>query len=166
MKFISGLFIGALLAGGIFYFVSKKNNEKERDAFVAASESAMPTAMNINEPKPGNEDEKLIIDTSSAVTLLLAGNNEIYYYKGAFNGSLQKTDFPKVGELIRQYNAELESDKLMFIIKTDKDGTFKNAVTLIDEMAKNKVAPGHYAEIEITEAEINSINILKKTKNG
>ncbi len=42
---------------------------------------------------------------------------------------------------------------LMYIIKANKDATFKNAIDILDEMTISNVPPGHYAEVDITPTE-------------
>ena len=166
MKIFLGIIMGAFLATGVFYFINKSAKQKNITAPLSNPDSSKPVPMPMNEPKPENDNNRLIIKWSGAVTFLLADNNEIYYYKGIFDGNLHKTDYIKVRGLIKKCNSEINPDDLMFIIKSDKGSTFKNAIDILDEMTINKIPPGHYAETEITEAEINSINILKKTKNG
>ena len=41
----------------------------------------------------------------------------------------------------------------MYIIKADKEATFKNAIDILDEMTVTAVPPGHYAEVDITDTE-------------
>ncbi len=154
MKLLLGIIIGALLAGGVFYY------------YVFTTTTSSAEAMSMIEPKNGDEKASLTVKPSGAVTFILTANDEIYYYAGAFNDSIYKTDYFKVREIIINYKSRIHPDDLMFIIKSDKAASFKNAIDILDEMAINKVPPGHYAETEITEAEIYSINILKKTKNG
>jgi len=120
------------------------------------SEEAMQ--MNLPEPKPEKGSE---VNYKSAVTFLLSANDNIYYYTGEFNGVLSKTDFNKVGELITKCNTETNAKDLMFIIKTDKAATFKNAIAILDQMTINNVPAGHYAETDITDKEIESINNFK-----
>ena len=42
---------------------------------------------------------------------------------------------------------------LMYIIKSDDQSTFKNAIDILDEMAICTVPPGHYAEVPMVEVE-------------
>lgn len=119
-------------------------------------------AMQMSEPRPERDSEKIKTNTPGAVTLLLSANNNIYYYTGSFNGVINKTDFNYVGELIRKYNAEINKNDLMFIIKSEQAATFKNAIDILDQMTLNNVPPGHYTETEITNEEIESIKKFKE----
>ncbi len=166
MKLLSGILIGALLASGVFYYFSKTNKEIESETSATTLDSPKPVPMSMNEPKQENNKSEIKINPSGAVTFLLAANNEIYYYKGVHNYTINKTDYVEVREIIKKYKSEINPDDLMFIIKSAKGATFKNAIDILDEMTINSVPPGHYAELEITNEEIESINILKKAKNG
>ena len=42
---------------------------------------------------------------------------------------------------------------LMYIIKSDKQSNFKNAIDILDEMSICAVPPGHYAEVDMTPTE-------------
>jgi pterin-4a-carbinolamine dehydratase len=53
----------------------------------------------------------------------------------------------------------------MYIIKSDKKSTFKNAIDILDEMAINAVPPGHYAEVEMSDTEAQLIK-LTEDANG
>ena len=164
MKLLSGILLGALIASGVFFYFSKTN--KERESTASASDSMKPVPMNMYEPKPENKKSEIKIIPSGTVTFLLAANNEIYYYKGVYNDTINKTDYIKLRSLIKKYKAEIKPDDLMFIIKSEKASSFKNAIDILDEMTINNIPPGHYMETEITEAEIDGINIKKQTKNG
>jgi len=122
--------------------------------------------LNLTEPRPEKGAENLIVKASGAVTFLLSEKNEVYYYKGAFDGRLTKTDYKEVRQIIKKLKSEIIPADLMFIIKSGKGASFKNAIDILDEMVINTIPAGHYAELEITKEEIESINILKKAKNG
>ena len=51
----------------------------------------------------------------------------------------------------------------MYIIKADKEATFKNAIDILDEMTVTAVPPGHYAEVDITDTES---MLIQKTEEG
>ena len=87
--------------------------------------------------------------------------NEIYYYKGIFNGTLNKTDYKKVRSLIIKFNAEINPNDLMFIIKSDQGASFKNAIDILDEMTISNVPPGHYAEVDMSDAEAQLIKMTE-----
>jgi hypothetical protein len=161
-KTIIIILFAVAFAGIIFVKEYTQNKAKtEADTIIPAHEN-----LNLPLPKPEEDTKKLIFKASGSVTFLLTEKNEIYYYEGVFNGTLNKTDYKKVRFLIRKFNAEIDPNDLMFIIKSDQGASFKNVIDILDEMTINKILPGHYAETEITKEEIDGINIIKQTKNG
>lgn len=155
-----------VLAARAMLFLSDHNMLQGRSATEVKNTTEEPIGIDLNEPTTDTAIAQLKISASSTVTFLLADNHEIYYYKGAFNGILKRTDYFQVRELIKRYKSQIDPDKLMFIIKSEPGTTFKNAIDILDEMSINEVPPGHYAEIDITKEETERLNILKKTKNG
>jgi biopolymer transport protein ExbD len=135
--------------------------------FVISSTKSMAEAKSIavpqsittfDEPNPEDTNNVIKIKSSGAVTFLLTKNNIIYYYLGQFNDTLNKTDYKNIGSLIKNYSHKINPKDLFYVIKSDKNATFKNAIDILDEMQINNVPTGRYAEIEITEDEIKSIN--------
>ena len=147
--------LGFALAGFLVIKEYIDNSKKGREAAPITVADMEP--LTLTDPKPDEDGQKLIIRSSGAVTFLLTAKDIIYYYKGAFNGLLNKTDYNKVRDIIKKYNTVIDPKELMFIIKTDNTSTFKNTIDMLDEMTINKIPAGHYAETEITEEEINSI---------
>ncbi|HMW26519.1 MAG TPA: hypothetical protein PLK54_01925 [Ferruginibacter sp.] len=112
------------------------------------------------------EQEATIPATASTVTFILAEQNDIYYYKGKFEGRLQKTSYTQVRSLILGYKKTIGTKDLMFLIKSAPGSTFKNAIDILDEMSVTEIPPGHYAEVELTQEETDKLHIIKTTKNG
>lgn len=126
-----------------------------------AKELVLPERSNFPEPRP-EKNAEIKVNPAGLVTFLLSANDIIYYYTGEFKGVINKTDFTKVGQLIKQYNIEINKQDLMFIIKADEKASFKNAIDILDQMTLNNVPPGHYAELDITDKEIESIKKFKE----
>lgn len=95
------LIVVVLAARGMIY-ISDYNKSKIQKLETSDNSYSEPKAMNMNEPRPGSEMNELKVVADATVTFLLAGDNEIYYYKGRFNGVLQKTGYDKVGSLDRK----------------------------------------------------------------
>ena len=143
------LFLAGILLGKNYY--DKKEKEETKNINPGFEKTTL------TEPKPEINQKKIIINPSGAVTFLLAAHDVIYYYTGGFTGLLTKTEFKNVGAIIKRYTGSIDSRDLMFVIKEDKNSTFKNAVDLLDEMEINKVPKGHYLETDITDEEIKSV---------
>lgn len=164
-KTIPFLIILVLAARGLL-FLSDHNMLQGSSATEVKNTTEEPVGIDLNEPKMDTAIARLKTTAPGTVTFLLADNHEIYYYKGAFNGILKRTDYFQVRELIKRYKSQVDPDELMFIIKSEPGTTFKNTIDILDEMSINEIPPGHYAEVDITKEETQRLNILKKTKNG
>jgi predicted RNase H-related nuclease YkuK (DUF458 family) len=164
-KFITFLIVVVLIARGAIYIYD--NNKDKIDKLVEPVDRITnETSTNTNRSASPSDATNTKEVSFTTLTFLLTGGKEIYYYVGPFNGTLNAINSDYVGVFIKAYKNNINPDDLMFIIKSDKNTTFKNVIDMLDEMTKNEVPPGHYAEAEITQEEMDKINEIKKTKNG
>jgi len=143
--------------------------------FVFTTTMSKPTAMTMNEPKDDNTENQLKVKESAVMTILLGKADQIYYYYGSLtaeNASEQfkSTNFKDIRKLILDKrnsvpNGDQSKSDLMYIIKADKESKFRNAIDIIDEMAINKVPSGHYAEVDMSDAEASLIKLTEQS-NG
>jgi biopolymer transport protein ExbD len=125
--------------------------------FVFTTTMAQSTAMNMNEPKD-DPDKQLKVKNSGAMTILLGKGNQVYYYFGqlmpeTISQEFKSTTFKGIRQLILEKKKSTPIDDLMYIIKSDDESTFKNAIDILDEMAISAVPPGHYAEVPMVDVE-------------
>ena len=137
--------------------------------FVFTTTMSKPTAMNMNEPKD-DPDQQLKVKNSGAMTILLGKADQVYYYMGVLTGenasqSFKSSNFKEIRQIILDKKKATPIGDLMYIIKSDKDALFKNAIDILDEMAINAVPPGHYAEVDMSDTEEKLIN-LTEAANG
>jgi len=104
------------------------------------------------------------------MTILLGKDDQVYYYLGeltAENASTQfkSSNFKDIRAIILDKKKATPIGDLMYIIKSDEDATFKNAIDILDEMAINDVPPGHYAEADMSETEGKLITLTEQA-NG
>ena len=137
--------------------------------FVFTTTMSTPTAMAMNEPKE-DPNNQLKVKNSGAMTLLLGKNDQVYYYFGelsAENASAQfkSSNFKEIRQTILDKKKATPVGDLMYIIKSDKEATFKNAIDILDEMAINAVPPGHYAEVDMSDTEAQLIKMTEEA-NG
>ena len=119
--------------------------------FVFTTTMSQSTAMNMNEPKD-DPNQQMKVKNSGAMTILLGKGNQVYYYFGqlmpeTISQDFKSTTFKGIRQLILDKKNSTPIDDLMYIIKSDDESTFKNAIDIIDEMAISAVPPGHYAEV-------------------
>ena len=137
--------------------------------FVFTTTMSTPTAMALTEPKD-DPNNQLKVKNSGAMTLLLGKNDQVYYYFGelsAENASAQfkSSNFKEIRQVILDKKNATPVGDLMYIIKSDKEATFKNAIDILDEMAINAVPPGHYAEVDMSDTEAQLIKMTEEA-NG
>jgi biopolymer transport protein ExbD len=125
--------------------------------FVFTTTMSQSTAMNMNEPKD-DSTQVLKVKNSGAMTILLGKGDQVYYYYGQLEADklseqFKSTNFKEIRNLIVSKKKATNIDDLMYIIKSDKESTFKNAIDILDEMSICAVPPGHYAEVDMTPTE-------------
>ena len=137
--------------------------------FVFTTTMSQATAMNMNEPKD-DPTNQLKVKNSGVLTLLLGKNDNVYYYFGELsptNASAQfkSSNFKDIRQVILDKKKATPIGDLMYIIKSDKEATFKNAINILDEMSISAVPPGHYAEVDMSDTEAQLIKMTEQA-NG
>lgn len=137
--------------------------------FVFTTTMSQATAMNMNEPKDDPENQ-MKIKNSGAMTILLGKQDQLYYYMGELSPTdpskqFKSSSFKDIRQVILDKKNATPIGDLMYIIKSDKEATFKNAIDILDEMSINQVPPGHYAEVEMSPVESNLVHETE-TANG
>lgn len=135
--------------------------------FVFTTTMAQSTAMNMNEPKD-DKDKEMKVKNSGAMTILLGKGDQVYYYYGQLDAAtiseqFKSTNFKDIRNLILTKKKATPVDDLMYIIKSDDESTFKNAINILDEMSISAVPPGHYAEVAMTPTEQ---ELIKRTEQA
>ncbi|MEO6355413.1 MAG: biopolymer transporter ExbD, partial [Ferruginibacter sp.] len=123
----------------------------------------------MNEPKD-DPDQQLKVKNSGAMTILLGKNDQVYYYMGELNPEtasqqFKSSNFKDIRQVILDKKKATPIGDLMYIIKSDKDATFKNAIDILDEMTINTVPPGHYAEVDMAPSEEQLVTMTEQA-NG
>ena len=125
--------------------------------FVFTTTMSQSTAMNMNEPKD-DSTQQLKVKNSGALTILLGRGDQVYYYFGQLevdklSQQFKSTNFKDIRKIIVDKKIGTPIGDLMYIIKSAKNSTFKNAIDILDEMTISAVPPGHYAEVDMTPTE-------------
>ena len=134
--------------------------------FVFTTAIATPTVTDLFMPK----DKKIDLPElpkSLALTLLLNGNNKIYYYHGDIGEAIKSNEifetsystFEGIGKVIRQKQKLIDASRkfidgrkgMMMVIKPTSGSVYKNLVDALDEVMINDVKK--YAIVEPDEAE-------------
>ena len=135
--------------------------------FVFTTTMSQATAMNMNEPKD-DPNNQLKVKNSGVLTLLLGKNDHVYYYFGELSPTeastqFKSSNFKDIRQVILDKKKATPIGDLMYIIKSDKEATFKNAINVLDEMSISEIPPGHYTEVEMSDTEA---QLIKLTENA
>ena len=140
--------------------------------FMLTTTLAKPQIMALVMPeKDVKKDDLEPVKESKVLTLLLGGNDKVYWYEGITNPTLDSTDYSaeglrsvilnKMDKVKGIFGLEDYEDfktkeprkgsYLNVIIKPTKDSKYKNLVDALDEMAICKVR--YYVILDVSEAE-------------
>jgi biopolymer transport protein ExbD len=102
--------------------------------FMLATTFAKPKVMQVAVPAKGKVIKTMPIAEKNALTIVLSGQNQVFYYFGLKNPDLKVSDFSEKG--IRQVlmKAKADNPKLFVLLKSDHHTQFKNVVDILDEM--------------------------------
>ena len=120
--------------------------------FVFTATLSEPSAMTLVMPADGGEP--MPVRDSRTLTVIPAGNNQVFFYHGILseavvNGRVGMVSGAEIGDLIREKQAYLDvlqsgsKKDLMLIIKPTAGASYRNVVDVLDEVAINEVK--HYA---------------------
>lgn len=130
--------------------------------FVFTTTISQPTAMRLALPddKVKDEDQNKI-KQSGALTILLGGNNNVFYYEGELTpdaSNFKSTNFKDIRDVIIRKKQQADTN-LVVVIKPNDQSTYKNFIDILDEMSINVVK--RYAVVDISTVED---ELIKKTQ--
>jgi biopolymer transport protein ExbD len=117
--------------------------------FVMTTTLNKPQTMEITMPeKPKKEDKQPVVNEKRVLTLVLAGNNKVYWYLGITDPKVERSDFSNDGirKVLLHQNAQIK--ELVVLIKPSDESKYKNVVDILDEMNISNIA--RYALVDIT----------------
>lgn len=114
--------------------------------FIFTATMSTPTTLDLFMPKDTEKDEELNkAKESGALTILLAKDNQVFYYNGQLAvdaSNFQSSSFnPEKGirKIIMDKKRSTPVDDLVIVIKPNEESTYKNAVDILDEMTINQI---------------------------
>ena len=123
--------------------------------FIFTTTMSRPRAMRLILPKDAPLKDQQPVANSAVITLLLAKNDQVYYYEGDDPKQMKGSDFRGIRDIILDKKRRTDTSLFEVILKPSKDATYKNAVAVLDEMTIDDVH--HYAMVDITPVEYNLI---------
>ncbi|MEO6167640.1 MAG: biopolymer transporter ExbD [Chitinophagales bacterium] len=135
--------------------------------FILTTTMQKPKAMQVVMPDKADttkkEDESKIRE-SEAMTLLLGGNDKIFYYFGNQDPVVESTNFKGIRKiLIEKYQSVLaiqhqngwKENGVYVLIKPTKDSKYANLVDILDEMKISQIKS--FAIVDVTQEELEMI---------
>jgi biopolymer transport protein ExbD len=133
--------------------------------FIFTTTMSEPTAMRLFLPKDTEKpEEQNKVKASGALSVMLAKNNQIFYYEGELmpNGeNFKSTNFKEIRDIIINKKRSTDPKDFMVVIKPGPESTYKNTVDILDEMTINEVK--RYAMVDIFDVEL---NLIKASEGG
>lgn len=144
--------------------------------FIFTTTMSTPSTMKLIMPKDEDKPEdQTEIKESGALTIMLGGNNGLYFYEGQLKedaSNFKSSTYKEIRDVIINKKKEvmehgrtlgypkdtLDKD-FVVVIKPNADATYKNSVDILDEMTINGVR--RFALIDITEDENKLIQITE-----
>lgn len=120
--------------------------------FVMTTTLNKPQTMEITMPeKPKEEDKPPVVNEKRVLTLILGGDNKIYWYLGITDPKVNLTNFSNDGvrKILLRENAQIK--EMVVLIKPSDESKYKNVVDILDEMNISNI--GRYALVDITEVD-------------
>lgn len=131
--------------------------------FIFTTTMARPMITKLYMPADGDRGD---LGKSSALTVLLAGENKVYCYEGRWeealkNKRVRQTSYDVqtgIGKIIRQKQKSMDAKKrdLMLLIKPLENASYKNVIDALDETTINSVT--RYAIMDPAKEESNYVN--------
>lgn len=122
--------------------------------FVFTTSMSEPKIMNLME---SNNESFKPVKESATLTFILGDKALIFYYYGKFkeqgSATLHETSFTAIRNLILDMKQKTDPKFLMFQIKSSDSATIGNHIALLDEFIICDIPPGHFAEVDLTQAE-------------
>ncbi|MEP7373876.1 MAG: biopolymer transporter ExbD [Chitinophagaceae bacterium] len=132
--------------------------------FVMTTELSKPRVASLNMPAEGPPIE---LGNSNALTVLLAGNDNVYYYHGNWREAVAENDIIKTSlnspdglrkviiekkEWLDAHDSKEGRNGLMMLIKSTQETPYKNVIDVLDETMINDVRKYALVKMEVDEA--------------
>lgn len=145
--------------------------------FIFTASLSTPNTMRLIMPKDEKDPEQQTeVKESGALTILMAKDNNLYYYEGqmeADGSNFKSSTYKEIRDVIQKKKADVmargkslgqhpdSTDKdLVVVIKPNSLATYKNTVDILDEMAISKVM--RFAVVDISPIEEQAIGITEQ----
>lgn len=113
--------------------------------FIFTTTVSQPTTMNLT--LPHDNKDSMTTSASKTISLILTGNNKIFYYNGDSLNNMHETNYSSEGlrnvlmnKKIFVKNMFHDEKETVVLIKPTKEASYKNVVDALDEMQINQIS--------------------------
>jgi biopolymer transport protein ExbD len=103
--------------------------------FMLATTFIKPQVKELTLPEK-TEDESIqpLINEKKVLSVILGGNDQVYWFVGITDPVVNKTDYSSEGirSVLQEYNQQI--DKMVVLIKPDNTSNYQNLVDILDEL--------------------------------
>ncbi|HEY4110704.1 biopolymer transporter ExbD [Puia sp.] len=119
--------------------------------FIFTTTMSRPTALHLHMPKDVPAKDQLPVKESAVITLLLGKNDKVFYYEGRDPSKMHESDFRGIRTVLLDKKMRTDTTFFQVILKPSRDASYRNAVSILDEMTIDAIH--HYALVEIDPSE-------------
>jgi biopolymer transport protein ExbD len=119
--------------------------------FIFTTSLSRPMALAMKLPKDVPDEIKNKQPVSGALTVLLAGNDRVFYYERDDLRTMQLTSLAGTRSVILAKKMKTKTSDFMVIIKPGREASLRNVIQILDEM--NISAVKKYALVEMSPEE-------------
>jgi biopolymer transport protein ExbD len=116
--------------------------------FIFTTTMSRPKALELHEPHDG---PPTLAGASHVITCLLGKNDKVFYYEGQDPRIMKETDYRGIRTVLLDKKNRTDTAFFQVILKPTKDASYKNAVSILDEMLIDDIK--HYALVDIDPSE-------------
>ncbi|HSB92723.1 MAG TPA: biopolymer transporter ExbD [Flavitalea sp.] len=111
--------------------------------FIFTTSMSQPTAMKLRMPHdPIDKKDSMQTPASGALSILMAGDDRLYYYFGMLSkdpGTIIPTDYKEIRRIIIEKKRNTDPADFMILLRSSNKASYKNTVDILDEMFVNDV---------------------------
>ena len=130
--------------------------------FMLTTALTKPFALQVDKPSDDGPDtaRRKTIHEKNLITLVLAENNNIYWFMGMTDPKIEITDFSSEGVRKILLSKKEEFEYLYVFIKATEQSRYKNLVDILDEMIITEIT--NYSIMDVTPDDEKLIDALKQ----
>lgn len=159
-KFIIGIFIGVLLASGVWYYlIDARDNSTQNE--LRSLVTSLQQQQKAKELAENVLDKQGLQISGEKIFTIITSQSGYYYFEGPDCSSIKLGSLTDVNKGIDKAKTKY-GDNLMVIIKETNNAPHSMAANLVNEVDKVGLKPGQFTSLILSNIEKNCIQSYKK----